>query len=115
VRTSVTRCFEFEAAHRLPWHAGKCSRAHGHSYRLEVTVEGRVGEQGVVIDFADLSAAVHRDVIERLDHRDLNELMPNPTAELIAQDIWERLDVAGVQVTRLRLWETSDASVELTR
>jgi 6-pyruvoyltetrahydropterin/6-carboxytetrahydropterin synthase len=39
MNTSVTRTFHFEAAHRLPWHPGKCGNWHGHSYRLEVSVE----------------------------------------------------------------------------
>ena len=52
VRTSVTRCFTFEAAHQLPWHPGKCRNLHGHGYRLEVTVEGPVNDDGMVLDFA---------------------------------------------------------------
>ncbi len=56
MHTRVTRSFSFEAAHQLPWHPGKCRRLHGHNYRLEVTVQGPVGENGVVMDFDDLSA-----------------------------------------------------------
>ena len=48
VKTSVTRSFTFEAAHQLPWHPGKCRELHGHGYRLEVTVEGPVGDNGMV-------------------------------------------------------------------
>jgi 6-pyruvoyltetrahydropterin/6-carboxytetrahydropterin synthase len=114
VPTSVTRAFRFEAAHRLPWHEGKCRHLHGHSYRLEVTVTGPIGPQGVVLDFADLRAAVEREVIDRYDHRYLNDLMDNPTAELIAHGIWKALAAAGLAVTRIRLWETSDSMVEVT-
>jgi 6-pyruvoyltetrahydropterin/6-carboxytetrahydropterin synthase len=50
MRTRVSRSFAFEAAHHLPWHAGKYQRLHGHHYRLEVTVEGPLNEHGVVIE-----------------------------------------------------------------
>jgi 6-pyruvoyltetrahydropterin/6-carboxytetrahydropterin synthase len=115
VRTSVTRTFRFEAAHQLPWHEGKCRRLHGHSYRLEVTVEGPVGEQGIVLDFAELRAVVQREVIDHYDHRYLNDLMDNPTAELIAAEIWKTLEACGLAVAGIRLWETEDSMVELTR
>jgi 6-pyruvoyltetrahydropterin/6-carboxytetrahydropterin synthase len=114
VRTSVTRTFRFEAAHQLPWHEGKCQHLHGHSYRLEVTVEGPIGPNGIVIDFADLRAVVEREVIDRYDHRFLNDLMDNPTAELIAHLIWKSLEAAGLAMARVRLWETDDSMVELT-
>lgn len=113
MRTAVTCAFTFEAAHQLPWHSGKCRELHGHGYRLEVTVEGPVGEHGIVVDFADLRAVVHREVVSRYDHRYLNDLLPNPTAELLAHEVWKRLEAAGLDVTRLRLWETPDSWVEV--
>lgn len=113
MRTLVTRSFAFEAAHHLPWHEGKCRRPHGHSYRLEVCVEGPLDERGVVVDFEDLAAVVEREVVSRYDHRDLNELLDNPTAELLAQEVWKRLEAAGVRLARLRLWETAACSVEI--
>ncbi len=113
MKMRVTRTFGFEAAHRLPWHPGKCRDLHGHSYRLEVTVEGPVGEQGIVIDFADVKEMVQREVVDRFDHRYLNDLVDNPTAELLASEIWKSLEAAGLSVCRIRLWETSDCSVEI--
>ena len=115
MRTSVTRSFTFEAAHQLPWHAGKCRDLHGHGYRFEVTIAGPVGPQGIVIDFADVADVVEREVIARFDHVYLNDFMENPTAELIAHDICKRLEAAGLDVTRVRLWETDDCMVEVTR
>ena len=51
----VRRRFDFEAAHRLPRHPGKCRELHGHSYRLVVAVERPVDpDSGMVIDFGDL-------------------------------------------------------------
>ena len=113
--TSVIRTFHFEAAHQLPWHEGRCRNLHGHSYRLEVTVDGPLDEHGVVIDFADLKQVVQREVLDRYDHKYLNDLMDNPTAELVAQEIWKSLEASGLDVTRIRLWETADCAVEVRR
>ncbi|MDP9404839.1 MAG: 6-carboxytetrahydropterin synthase QueD [Actinomycetota bacterium] len=113
MRTRVTRSFTFDAAHELPWHSGKCRRLHGHTYRLEVSAEGPLDDNGVVVDFDDVESVVRREVLERFDHRFLNELMENPTAELVAQDAWKRLEAAGLRVVRLRLWETPESSVEI--
>ena len=81
---------------------------------LEVSVEGPVGPQGIVLDFAEVAEVVEREVIARYDHAYLNDLMENPTAELIAQDICKTLDAAGLTVARVRLWETADCMVEIT-
>ena len=113
MRTSVTRSFTFEAAHQLPWHPGRCRNLHGHSYRLEVTVEGGVDENGVVLDFDDLKTVVQREVVDAYDHSFLNDLVENPTAELIAADAWKRLEASGLAPARLRLWETPNSSVEI--
>jgi 6-pyruvoyltetrahydropterin/6-carboxytetrahydropterin synthase len=87
--------FAFEAAHRLPRvpDGHKCARLHGHSFRVEVHVEGSVDPvTGWVCDFADLSAAA-TPVIEQLDHRYLNEIegLENPTSEVLAHWLWARL------------------------
>lgn len=91
----IFKQFTFEAAHRLPHvPAGhKCSRLHGHSYRVEVHVRGPIDPTlGWVVDFADL-----RDAFEplraRLDHYYLNEIegLENPTSERLARWIWDRL------------------------
>ena len=113
MRTRVTRSFTFEAAHRLPWHGGRCRDLHGHGYRLEVTIEGPLDANGVVVDFDDVKALVQREVVDRYDHAYLNDLLDNPTAELVAADAWKRLEAAGMTPARLRLWETPNSSVEL--
>jgi 6-pyruvoyltetrahydropterin/6-carboxytetrahydropterin synthase len=113
MRTQVTRTFTFDAAHMLPWHPGACRNLHGHTYRLEVSVQGPIGPSGIVVDFAELDAVVRQVVIDRFDHTYLNDLLDNPTAELIAEEAWKTLEAAGLSVARLRLWETPDSSVEL--
>jgi 6-pyruvoyltetrahydropterin/6-carboxytetrahydropterin synthase len=52
-------------------------------------------------------------VSARYDHRYLNDLMDNPTTELMAQQIWKTLETAGLAVARIRLWETEDSLVEV--
>src|SRR5216684_2266405 len=111
MRTRVTRSFTFDAAHVLPWHPGRCRNLHGHTYRLEVAVEGPIGANGIVMDFSDLDEVVRREVIDRFDHTYLNDLLDNPTAELIAAEAWKSLEAAGLHLTCLRLWETPDSSV----
>ncbi len=90
MQTRVSRSFSFEAAHQLEWHSGACKNLHGHSYRLDVSVVGDLDGNGIVIDFADLAAVVQAEILDRFDHTYLNDLLPNPTAELIAADIWTR-------------------------
>ena len=87
--------FTIEAAHRLPNVPAehKCARLHGHSFKVEIHVSGKVQEPaGWVIDFADIKTAFqeHFDV---LDHHYLNEIpgLENPTSEHFARWIWERV------------------------
>jgi 6-pyruvoyltetrahydropterin/6-carboxytetrahydropterin synthase len=89
------REFSFEAAHRLPNvpAAHKCARLHGHSYHVEVRVQGPVNAQsGWVMDFAEITTAF-APVREQLDHHYLNEIpgLENPTSENLAVWIWDRL------------------------
>jgi len=121
----LTKTFQFEAAHHLPGHSGKCARLHGHSYRLEVTIRGPIknapgqSDAGMVMDFEALSQIVRTSIIERLDHHDLNEVTGvRKTAENLVHWVWERLIAAGLSATllyRLRLWETTSSYVEITQ
>ena len=94
---------------------------HGHSYKLDVTVGGRIitdkssPKQGMIIDFKDLKRIVNKEVIEKYDHSDLNDYFENPTAELmvkrIAVDIIAGLP-KGVHLVSVKLWETQDSYAE---
>src|SRR5258708_8137192 len=94
----LTKNFRFEAAHHLPGHRGKCARLHGHSYTLEITLRGPIkldagaSDDGMVMDFDDLSLLVKQAVIEQLDHQNLNDITGiRTTAENLAHWIWDTL------------------------
>jgi 6-pyruvoyltetrahydropterin/6-carboxytetrahydropterin synthase len=100
---------EFDAAHSLPGYKGKCSRVHGHTYKVEIVIEGPVDEKsGFVVDFFCLKEIL-RQSLEDLDHRFLNDVLPNPTAEKIAEHISSRLksnlEKLPARLVSVKLWE----------
>lgn len=70
----LTKCFSFDMAHALTGYDGKCRNIHGHTYRLEVTIEGAPQtdpaspKKGMVMDFSELKRMVNDTIIERFDH-----------------------------------------------
>ena len=108
--------YRFEAAHRLPNVPGghKCARLHGHSFKVELTIEGPVNERtGWFIDYGELDA-LWQPLHEILDHHYLNEVpgLENPTSEFLARFIWQRLKPSLPALTRITLFETCDARCE---
>lgn len=114
----------FSSAHQLRGYKGKCENLHGHNYKIEIFARGRdLNNIGLLVDFVDLKAAAD-EVVQYLDHRNINELPPfdwdlNPSAENLARFILER--IAGrltderVQIYKVRCYETptSIATYEL--
>jgi 6-pyruvoyltetrahydropterin/6-carboxytetrahydropterin synthase len=112
----ISQAFTFEAAHRLPNvpREHRCHRMHGHSYRVEIRVEGPVDPRtGFVIDFFDLEAAFGL-LREQLDHHCLNEVegLENPTAENIATWIWDRLLPSLRDLSSVAVFETPNCWAE---
>ena len=108
----------FEAAHRLPNvpPGHKCARLHGHSYRVEVHVDGPVDEAaGWVIDFADIQSAF-APLRAQLDHYYLNEIdgLENPTSENLAQWIWQRLKPTLPLLSEVVIRETCTSGCRYT-
>lgn len=108
----LSKDFTFDSAHFLTKYHGKCENLHGHTYKLRVTVEGPVGEDGMVMDFSDLKKLVKEKVIDRYDHQNLNDFFENPSAELVAMKIWEDLAPnLPVKLHEVTLWETAESFV----
>lgn len=120
--TSVTKLFEFEAAHHLPDYDGACKNLHGHTYKMEVEVArlgGRDKESGMIIDFKNLKATVNDLIVNKFDHSNLNDHFSLPTAEVIVEWVFNELErhyaIHGKKVImkRVRLWETSSSYAEV--
>ena len=108
----------FSAAHRLKGYPGKCERPHGHNWKVEVRVRSQVLDHvGMVKDFATLKAMTAQ-VLEDLDHCDLNALAAfenqNPSAENLARYIYERLkkELAGstARMHKVVVWESETSA-----
>jgi 6-pyruvoyltetrahydropterin/6-carboxytetrahydropterin synthase len=106
----VSREFSFDSAHFLPDYHGKCEQLHGHTYKLQVTLEGEVQKNGMVVDFVKLKEVVSDEILSQLDHKLLNDIIKNPSAENTVIWIWERLSKlkwgGNVKLYEIKLWET---------
>lgn len=117
---SVTKEFTFDAAHFLENYNGKCANLHGHTYRLQVTVFGKLNEQGMVIDFGELKKIVETEIINTFDHKLINDFFPfNPTAENMVVHIFEVIKdyletnyKDKVFIEKVRLYETPTSYAE---
>lgn len=108
--------FKFESAHLLPKvpKGHKCARLHGHSFKVELTVAGETNpETGWFIDFSDLHEA-WQPLHDLLDHHYLNEVpgLENPTSEVLAKWIWDKLKPRLPSLDQVTLFETCDARCE---
>lgn len=111
----ITQVLTFEAAHWLPGvpKTHKCSRMHGHSYRVELTFDGPVDSRtGFVIDYFDIEKMA-APLLEQLDHHILNDVkgLENPTVEHIAQ--WFLVNLP--QASAIRVYETPTSWAEDAR
>ncbi|MCX7654335.1 MAG: 6-carboxytetrahydropterin synthase QueD [Fervidobacterium sp.] len=111
----VVKEFTFDAAHNLVEYHGKCEKLHGHTYKLQVVVCGERDKEGMVIDFLELKQIVQNEVLNVLDHSYINDIIPQPSAENIAEWIWnrlkDRLHTERYKLTEIRLWETPTSFV----
>lgn len=121
MKFTVSKRFSFEAAHSLPHlpEGHKCRNIHGHSYVVEIFCTGPLDARGFVVDYAEISAAM-KPILEQLDHRNLNEVLPCPTtAENVGQWIMVQLDRSGVlparMVSRVDVHETARTCVRVER
>jgi 6-pyruvoyltetrahydropterin/6-carboxytetrahydropterin synthase len=106
----IGKQYAFSAAHHLPKVASghPCKRMHGHNYLVEVEFRGEIAPKDGFcgnLDYADMDSDV-KPVIEKLDHRLLNDFIDNPTAELIAAHILACINSQRSIYYSVKVWET---------
>ncbi|WP_077622279.1 6-carboxytetrahydropterin synthase QueD [Sediminibacillus massiliensis] len=123
-RVMVSKEFTFDAAHHLHCYEGKCKNLHGHTYKVIFGISGFVDEIGLVIDFGDIKEIWKEKVEIYLDHRYLNETLPNMNTSAENMVVWiyekmaEELSKVKYQELRLefvRLYETPTSYAEVRR
>lgn len=102
--------FQIESARFLPRlpSSHPCSRTHGHSFRIVLSLVGEADPQlGWVIDYGDIETAA-RPILQQIDHRLLNEVpgLENPTSEMLAHWLFEKLKPALPALSRVGVMET---------
>lgn len=113
MRARVTKDFCFEAAHTLPSLPDdhKCRQMHGHSFKVEISIEGEVDERiGWVYDHKRISQAME-PLLSRLDHAYLNDVpgLESPTIERLAAWFWRKLEVDLPGLAEIVIYETPTA------
>jgi 6-pyruvoyltetrahydropterin/6-carboxytetrahydropterin synthase len=121
----VTKAVEFSSAHFLPNYEGNCKNLHGHTWKLEVTVcmfedtfEDKRTKQGMILDFKKLYSILDNHIIKLLDHKLINDVIENPTAENLV--LWAKSalidalieEFEDVWLQRIKLWESPTSYVE---
>lgn len=112
----LEKTFNFEAAHHLPNHDGKCKRLHGHSFSMILVCSGPdlspVGpKKGMLVDYGDVKREGDRIVGAYLDHHYLNETLAqfgitDPTSEHLARWVYETLKPYLPLLAEVRIGET---------
>ncbi|MBO7127184.1 6-carboxytetrahydropterin synthase QueD [bacterium] len=116
MKLEVYREVQFSSAHRLRNYHGKCENLHGHNWRVRLFVtRAQLDKTGFVMDFKVLDAVL-KNIMELLDHKDLNSLkefeIVNPTAENIALLIFRLAEKEisaidkEVKVSKVCVWES---------
>jgi 6-pyruvoyltetrahydropterin/6-carboxytetrahydropterin synthase len=100
----------FDAAHQLAGYKGKCSKLHGHTWKVEVFVLGKeLDKIGMLADFGAIKEKL-REITEKLDHTFLNDSkeIGNPTSENLARYIFQSLNDLPkfVRLEKVRVWES---------
>jgi 6-pyruvoyltetrahydropterin/6-carboxytetrahydropterin synthase len=106
----LVKSFGFEAAHHLPSfpEGHKCRRMHGHSFRVDVHVEGEIPEgQHHLIDYGEIGEIIE-PLRQQLDHYCLNDIkgLANPTSEMIAHWLWQRMKPGLSLMSQIVVHET---------
>jgi 6-pyruvoyltetrahydropterin/6-carboxytetrahydropterin synthase len=100
-----------DCAHFLPAHP-KCGRLHGHTYKIEMTIEGETGSDGMVLDFDQMKKDLV-SVLGRYDHQSLNDFLDYPSVENICELLASKLRPTFKFPFTLRVWEGEGKWAEL--
>ena len=120
MRIKLKYGFHFDSAHFLPTYEGKCNTIHGHSYKCSIVVSGEIDSQsGMLMDFKDLKLLVKTTIEDKLDHKLLNDIIPNPTAENTAYYIYNELyqnyfKFKDIRLDSVEVYETENCSAIVT-
>ncbi|MEK6852921.1 MAG: 6-carboxytetrahydropterin synthase [Nanoarchaeota archaeon] len=129
MKVRITKIFKADISHQLGTHSkdavwventyGKCRNLHGHSIKIELTLEGPVDvSNGMVLNF-NLLKEVFQGYYNEIDHNHLNDFLPIPTAENLAVYLFNELKqhLSGlypeVMLYSVRIWETDTAYAEV--
>lgn len=106
----------FSAAHRLPKYNGPCHDLHGHTWKTVFIIEGPVREDGMVCDFKVIKKLLDDNLP---DHQFLNDFVENPTAENLAQYLFDKISSAlaekNLTLISIEVWESENAAAILER
>jgi 6-pyruvoyltetrahydropterin/6-carboxytetrahydropterin synthase len=112
---TIFRQFTFDSAHFLPNvpPEHKCRGMHGHTYKLTIFMTGEPDEHlGWVMDFAVVKK-IMEPILEQVDHKLLNDVkgLENPTCELLAKWLWDKVKLEIPLLSKLELFETPKSGV----
>ena len=105
----------FDAAHALRGYQGRCENLHGHRYEVVACARKKdLNEIGLAFDFTAFKGKLDQ-VLDGLDHRNLNEVPPfdecNPSAENIARFVFDALQdgLPDLAISQVKVYESPDA------
>ena len=113
MRARLTKDFCFEAAHHLPSlpEGHKCIQMHGHSFKVEISIEGEVDSKiGWIYDHKCISDAM-KPLLEQMDHSVLNDIegLESPTIEVMCAWFWRKLESDLPGLAEITIYETPTA------
>ena len=103
---------KFDAAHKLPNYNGKCGNLHGHTWKVVIILEAtQLDKNGFVVDFTKI-----KKVVNKFDHKYLNDYIENPTAENLA--IYFAMEIKkeanSVKFVTVKVYESDVSFAEVT-
>ena len=106
----------FSAAHKLPHYKGPCHDLHGHTWKTIFIIEGPIQQDGMVCDFKVIKKLLDENLP---DHQFLNDWVENPTAENLAQYLFDKISqklaAKNLILQSVEVWESDNAAAIVER